>query len=57
MSEPTVGRKMQTVGNAPSAVISSIALSVLRTGSMPAMISPDTAPCGIRLAQYSIASK
>src|SRR5262245_60988245 len=55
--DETVGRKMQTVGNAPSDVMRSIAAIVLAIGSMPAMISPDTAPRGSRDAQYSIASK
>ena len=40
MRDPIVGRKMQTVGNAPTDAIQSIASSVLATGSIPAMISP-----------------
>ena len=44
--EATVGRKMQMVGNAPIAVIRSMASMVCAMGSMPAIISPDTAPRG-----------
>src|SRR5579884_3044653 len=44
MSEPMVGRKMQTVGNAPMPAIMSIAASVSSIGSIPAMISPEQAP-------------
>ena len=51
MSEPTVGLKMHTVGNAPRLVMRSIASSVRSIGSIPAMISPETAPRGIRAAQ------
>ena len=57
MSAPTVGLKMQTVGNAPWSAIQSIPASVASIGSTPAMISPDTAPFAIRFAQYSIESK
>src|SRR5262245_22719151 len=55
--DDTVGRKIHTVGNAPSDVIRSMAAIVLAMGSMPAMISPETAPRGRRDAQYSIAPK
>ena len=57
MWEPTVGRKMQTVGNAPSPAMRSIPAIVSEMGSMPAMSSPETAPLGRRAAQYAIASK
>ena len=51
MSDPTVGRNTQTVGKAPTDAIRSMAASVVSIGSRPAMISPDTAPRGIRAAQ------
>ena len=57
MSESSVGLKMQTVGKAPADTIRSMPAMVLAIGSMPAMISPDTAPRRSRPAQYSIASK
>ena len=57
MSEPMVGRKMHTVGNAPASAMRSIASSVCPVGSMPAITSPDTAPCGSSDAQYRMASK
>lgn len=57
MSDPIVGRKMHTVGNAPSFAIRSIASRVRAIGSTPAMISPETEPEGIRDAQYASASR
>ena len=57
ISEPIVGRKMQTVGNAPMAVMRSIASMVFSIGSSPAMISPDTAPRRSFETQCSIALK
>ena len=44
MSEPIVGRKIHTVGKAPAAVIRWMPAIVFSIGSIPAMISPETAP-------------